>query len=686
MIQKWVFGKPIDTNSCVIPVSCSKKPVSFGTVTLSEKDTATGIFSFSYQMAPNDVVYGLGESVRGINKRGFTYISFCSDVPNQSESSASLYGSHNFLLVSGKQTFALYFDYPARIQFDIGYSQQDMLLVSADTADMALYEITADNNTTDSSESVLLNIVRQFRQLIGKSYIPPFWSFGYIQSRWGYKDEDDIQRVVEKYRSAHIPLDGVCLDIDYMDNYKDFTVSPERFPNFKQFVNEMKQNHVHLIPIIDAGVKVEKGYEVFDEGVQEKHFCRKADGTYFTGGVWPGRSLFPDFLNEDDRLWFGNQYKKLTDKGIDGFWNDMNEPALFYSDESLAHSFAELKKLEGTNLDIQSFFAFADISRSSFNNPSDYKLFYHEIKNSDGSITRVRHDTVHNLYGANMTRAAGEAFRSFSKNKRILLFSRASFIGAHRYGGIWTGDNESKWEHLLMGIKMMPSLNMCGFLYSGTDIGGFGGNTTRDLLLRWLAFGIFTPLMRNHAAAGTRNQECYQFEHTEDFASVIGLRYKLIPYLYSEYMKAALNDTMYFKPLSFEYPRDERALRIEDELLLGESMLIAPVHEQNATGRMVYLPQDMVLIRYRNNAIVEQKAISKGDHYIDVPLADVVFFIKKDKVIPFGTYNAQSTADVDYNAIELIGSAPKGTTYTLYHDDGISPTVSFDENCSVLSK
>ena len=185
------------------------------------------------------------------------------------------------------------------------------------------------------------------------------------------------------------------------------------------------------------------------------------------------------------------------------------------------------------------------------NNHEDYKRFYHNVNGE-----QVRHDKVHNLFGYNMTRSAGEAFERISPDKRILMFSRSSYIGMHRYGGIWTGDNCSWWSHILLNLKMMPSLNMCGFLYTGADLGGFGANTTRDLLLRWLALGVFTPLMRNHAALGTREQEPYQFEHIEDFRNVIGVRYRLVPYLYSEYMKSSLNDDMYFIPLAFVYPDD----------------------------------------------------------------------------------------------------------------------------------
>lgn len=287
------------------------------------------------------------------------------------------------------------------------------------------------------------------------------------------------------------------------------------------------------------------------------------------------------------------QYKFLLDQGIEGFWNDMNEPAIFYTEDHLSEVFKKLTQYEEKNLDINSFFEFQSLVSSINNNPEDYRRFYH---NMDGKM--IRHDHVHNLFGYYMTRAAAEAFERLAPNQRILLFSRTSYIGMHRYSGIWTGDNMSWWSHLLLSIKMMPSLNLCGFLYCGCDLGGFGSDTTEDLMLRWLAFGIFMPLMRNHSARGTRRQEVYQFEQIDAFRRIIGLRYALLPYLYSEYMKAVLKNELLFTPLAFFYPDDARARRVEDQLMVGESIMIAPVYEQNARGRYVYLPENMKMIRF----------------------------------------------------------------------------------------
>ena len=245
------------------------------------------------------------------------------------------------------------------------------------------------------------------------------------------------------------------------------------------------------------------------------------------------------------------------------------------------------------------------------------------------------------------------------------------------------GDNKSWWSHILLNLKMLPSLNMCGFMYTGADLGGFGDDTTRDLLLRFLALGVFTPLMRDHAAEGTREQECYQFENIEDFRSVINARYRLVPYLYSEYMKAALNDDMYFKPLGFVYPDDKMAIRVEDQLMLGNEIMIAPVYEQNARGRYVYLPEEMKFIKFMPDGTIFEEVLAKGAHYVDVALNEVPLFIRSGKCIPVAEV-AECVKDIDTEKLKMLGY--EGSSYTLYEDDGIHKDYDKKENYRVLTK
>ncbi len=652
MIRKYVYGNPIPTPAVVQNIEAEEDSVQY----LTELEM-NGKIILNYSMENDDIVYGLGEANRGLNKRGGLYRSFCSDEPNQTEDKQSLYGAHNFIVITGMISVGFFVDCASEVTFDIGYTSSNILNITPGCGDFTIYVIEGRS---------AYDIVKQFRKLIGRSYIAPKWAFGYQQSRWSYANEDEVREVVKKHRQNGVPLDAVYLDIDYMDGYKDFTVSEERFPAFPEFVKEMREQGIHLVPIIDAGVKIEDGYPIYEEGRQYQLFCKRADGSDFVAGVWPGKTHFPDFMNSNARMWFGSKYKTFIDIGIEGFWNDMNEPAMFFTPEGVAEAKQYLDNFDFNTNEPWKFFELKDKLTGLSNRMKDYESFFH---NMDGRI--VRHDSVHNLYGANMTRAAGEAFEQIAPDKRFLLFSRSSYIGSHRWGGVWTGDNQSWWSHLLLNIKMMPSLNMCGFLYTGADLGGFGCNCTRDLLMRWLGFGIFTPLMRNHAALGTRKQECYSFGDTEDFRSIISIRYSLIPYLYSEYMKACLNDDMMFKPLSFVYPSDNFARTVEDQLVVGESIMIAPIYEQNAVGRYVYLPEDMLLVVFKSSSVRRYQIMKKGMHYIQAAVNEVPLFVLKNKLLPL-CRTAQSTDALDTSMFEIIAFTDDNIEYMMYEDDGIS--------------
>ena len=663
MIKKYVFGTPFNTEAVLLDLPCEKTSLPY-----FETDTKDGL-KFTLALFEKDAIYGLGESVRGINKRGYLYKGFCSDDPNHTEATNALYGAHNFMVIEqGNKVFGVFFDCPSLISFDVAFTCCDKLIVSSENTNMNVFIIDGNSH---------YEIVREFRKAIGMSYIPPLWAFGYTQSRWSYAERDSVRRVAKGYRDNDIPLDAIYLDIDYMERYKDFTVDKDAFGDLKEFSNEMKEQNIRLVPIIDAGVKIEEGYDVYEEGVKNNYFCTDKDGKPFEACVWPGMTHFPDFLNPDARLWFGEKYKILTDMGIEGFWNDMNEPAIFYSQNSVDSALDLVKKYaKEDTLTLQGFEELKWYFGSRQNCAEDYSAFYHNTPQG-----RYCHKDVHNLYGYNMTRSAAEGLKNADPNKRFLLFSRASYIGMHRYSGIWTGDNHSWWSHILAELRVLPGLNMCGFLYVGADLGGFGCECTRDLLLRWLSLGIFTPLMRNHAACGTRNQECYQFENPVDFKHIIDLRYRLIPYIYSEYMKAALGDDMMFKPLAFEFTEDETAKRVEDQLLLGNEVMIAPVYTQNALGRYVYLPEKMTAVRM-NSGNLTFTEMEKGHHFVEIAENEVVFYIRKDKAIPL-CKAAQSTDELNTGDLELIGT---GNEYVIYSDDGISKDFTNPENFRTLTK
>ena len=666
MIQRFSFGHPFPTQSVVLSLPAESGPVPFLT-----PDSTGWRFTLSEQAA----VYGLGEMPRGINKRGWHYITNNTDESRHSEDKLSFYGAHNFLLVrDGSTCFGLFVDFPGKVYYDIGYTRHDLFSFHTETPDYDLYLLSGGNENA---------VCKEFRTLIGRSYIPPKWAFGLAQSRWGYKTEEDVRKVARQYKEHDLPLDMICMDIDYMQDYADFTVNKERFPDLAKLSADLKAQGIRLVPIIDAGVRIDPNDSTCTEGLEKGYFCKKADGTPFVAAVWPGKAYFADFLRPEVREWFGHKYKALTDCGIEGFWNDMNEPSLFYSPERLRAFLNDMAALrEKDNIEQEEFFPrVVGGAMGLMNSPADYASFYHEV---DGQ--KVRHDQVHNLYGGSMTRAAGEAFVDLRPGQRTLLYSRSSFIGSHRYGGIWLGDNNSSWAQLLANIQMMPSVQMCGFLYSGADLCGFSSDTTPDLALRWLEFGLLTPLMRNHSAVGTRMQEYYRFpEVLPAVRNMIRLRYALLPYLYSEFMKAALENTSYFRPLAFDYPDDPDAREVEDQLLLGEGLMAAPVYVQNAHGRHVYLPEPMKLLRLRAVDDYDEEILPAGHHYIRCALDEVLLFLRPGHIIPVAQ-PANSTSELDDASLTLWSFLPDGESaeYRMYRDDGVTTEYEKKEHWKTL--
>lgn len=613
-----------------------------------------------FKLNPDDSVFGLGQSMRGMNKRGFVYEAFCTDDPNHTPDKSALYGAHNFFIVQGETTWGLYIDFAGKVTYDVAFSNVDTLEIEIEGTQFDAYYF----------EGTFKTIVNAFRSMIGLSYTPPKWAFGYQQSRWSYENEEAVRVIADQFEHLDIPCDAIYLDIDYMERFKDFTISGVRFPNFKALITELKEKDFKLIPIIDAGVKIESGYDIYEEGLKNNFFCMDHEGNPFVAAVWPGKVHFPDVMNIEARKWFGDKYHALLDLGIEGFWNDMNEPAIFYSEKGLKEAIHFIKEQENNNLDIHTFFQLKDKILGLSNAINDYKSMYHQLNGE-----HVSHYDVHNLFGYYMTRAAAEGFERYDSDKRFFLLTRASHIGMAKHSGIWTGDNQSWWEHLKLNIQMMPGLGMAGFLYTGADTGGFGCNASAELVTRWLQFSIFTPLLRNHSAMGTRRQEPWQFDAAslEINRDILRMRYALVPYIYAEFMKANLNQDLLFAPLSYVY-ETARAKEVEDQLLFGDSVMLAPVYEQNAKGRAVYLPESMVLWRVKNFEALETKPFElfpAGFHYLPLAIDAFPIFIRPNKLMVV-TKPKNRVSKLDTSHLIVIGYVKNKATYLYYDDDGVS--------------
>ena len=664
MIRKYVYGLPWPTFSCVREIPAETEPLPYFCVQQTEKG-----LTFTTELEKDEAIYGLGENVRGINKRGFVYRSYAVDDAPETESKSALYASHNFLVIRGShRCFGMFFDDPSWFEFDLGFTDPETAVMTSREGKLNVYLI--------ENQSVIA-VVKEFRQLIGRSYIPPKWAFGYIQSRFGDCSEEEIDRTLEEYKKLDLPIDSFCLDIDCLEAYQNFTWNPVTFPDQERFVREKQEEGIHLIPIVDAAIRKDDANEDYRSGKEQDVFCKGQNGEEFSAYVWPGLCAFPDYFQEKTRKWLGQRLQRYLRMGISGFWSDMNEPSVF-AGEGGFRRVAETAASTAENYSFLGFGKIMGIGRLLYDEAQDGKNFCHRIGDE-----LVENSRVHNLYGSMMAFGMDEGFRMYSPEERFLLFSRSSCIGSHRVSGVWLGDNHSWWSHLLLNLKMLPSMNMCGYLFTGADIGGFNGDTSDELMLRWLELGIFFPLMRNHSCWGTRKQELYRFRYREKMAKIVQIRYALIPYLYSEFMKAALRDECMYRPLAFDYPDDPRAAEIEDQLLLGQECMIAPVYEQNARGRMVYLPEDMLMVRLSSPDCIEEIRLPPGDYYIALEAEQLAFFIRKNRAIPFAT-PADKVQNIQESSIRMIGWLEEEYRYEYYNDDGLSRQISPD-NMKIIS-
>ncbi|WP_297421958.1 glycoside hydrolase family 31 protein [Clostridium sp.] len=535
----------------------------------------------SKKMEDDMYFYGLGERSGHLNKRGYHYVNWNTDNPApHGETFDRLYKSIPFLIGLNKgNAFGIFFDNHFETHFDMGRDNSKYYYFAGIDGNLDYYFIYGPT---------IRKVVEGYTKITGTMPLPQMWTLGYQQCRWSYDSKERLMEVANSFREKGIPCDTLYLDIDYMDGYRVFTWNNERFEDPEQMIKALNNMGFKVVTIIDPGVKVDKGYKIYDEGLKNGYFATDNQGIVYRNEVWPGDSVYPDFLNSSVRKWWGENQKIMTETGVSGIWNDMNEPA-------------------------------------SFKGPLPDDVMF------DNDGIPVTHKEAHNVYGHMMSKATYEGLKK-ATGKRPFIVTRACYAGTQKYSTIWTGDNQSTWEHLRMSIPMLMNLGLSGMAFCGTDVGGFGHDCSAELLSRWVQVGAFTPLFRNHSAMGTRDQEPWAFDEiTEEInRKYIKLRYKLLPYIYNSMWNASKNGAPLIRPLIFNYQNDKKTYEVNDEFLCGENILVAPVVEQGAKARMVYLPEGEIWIDYWTKEEYE------GGQYIvrETPLDICPIFIKGGTVLP----------------------------------------------------
>jgi len=617
----------IEITTSALKLVINKSPLRFNFYTadgkaLSEDDQRfgtnwQGTRVVNYRKLYSDEKFiGLGEKTGDLNRRGSSYVNWNSDVPNHGPTSDPLYETFPFFVgMHGGLTYGLFLDNTHKSYFDFGASTDDtMSWFGADGGDMNYYFFGAQS---------VAQIIEDYTWLTGRMEMPPLWSLGYQQCRWSYASATELMGIADRLRKDKIPADVVYCDIDYMDHYKIFTWNKTTFPDPKGMIDKLKSMNFHLVTIVDPGIKVEPGYKQYDEGVANNYFATYPDGEKYVGSVWPGRCHFPNFTDKAVRDWWGASFTALTEPGVEGFWNDMNEPAVW-------------------NQNIPWMVKFG-------------KYYMPEIRNA---------------YGMQMAEATFLGTKKILGNKRPFVLTRAAYSGTQRFSAVWTGDNSAYDAHMLLGQRMVNSLGITGMSLVGVDIGGFTGNPTPELMVRWNSLGVYTPMFRNHAAKGTKYREPWKWGKANEaiIRKDIEQRYKLMPYIYSSYYQSHKTGLPVSRTLAINYTQDDSIYseKFQNQFLFGDAIMVAPVESTKLIAD-VYLPKgDWYRLssgeKFKGGRVIKAPA----------PLTDLPVFVKAGAIIPMQNL-VQSTNEKGDGILKInIWYDTKGNSFTYYEDDGSS--------------
>ena len=579
-----------------------------------EAVNAAAALTLIKQLDPDEVFYGLGDKTGFMNKRGYEYENWNTDDPApQMENFTRLYKSIPVLygLRQGRP-YGLFFDNPYRSHVDLGKESPDYYAYSVVHGPLNYYIIGGHR---------LADVVANYAHLTGTVPLPQRWTLGYQHSRYGYQDAPEINQIADDFRRHDLPCDALYFDIDYMHGYRVFTWDPARYPDPEMLITQLHKKGFKAVTIIDPGVKREPGYPIYDDGKKHQVFVKTPAGKDYVNRVWPGHTVYPDFGSAKTRQWWGQCHTALTQIGVDGIWNDMNEPAAF----------------DGP---IPDDTVFSDNDKKS------------------------THAKMHNLYGHNMSHATYAGLKE-QTGRRPFVITRAAYAGTQRYATVWTGDNHSLWAHLQMMIPQLCNLSMSGFSFAGTDLGGFGSDTTPELLTRWIEAGLFSPLFRNHSALGTRRQEPWLFGESTlaIYRKYLKLRYRFIPYLYDLFALAQSTGRPVMRPLVYDFDQDRQVYDIDDEYLIGDALLAAPVVTKGKTSRLVYLPAGQWIDFWTGAVIAGGQEIQTA-----APLDTLPLYGQAGTMIPWGPAHDFITDEPDRAmSFKVFGDA---ASYDHYQDNG----------------
>jgi len=592
----------------------------------------------SKELGVEEHFYALGEKAHKLDRRRGHFSMFNSDTPKYTEATDPIYQTIPFYIgLEDNRAYGLFYDNSYRSHFDFGFSQQEFSGYAVEGGQIDYYFV---NGPT------IKEVVQRYTELTGRIYLPPKWALGHQASRWSYYPDKLVEKIADTYQSHDLPLDVMTLDIDYMQKYRVFTWDLQRFANPDGLTARLKAKGLHVVNIVDPGVKYQpapekpeedqpevkdqsKSYYVYNQGTKNDYFVKRKDGKQMVTTVWPGETVFVDFTKEAARKWWGDLHRAYLDHGTGGIWNDMNEPADFTE-----------KGDTGAN------------QRDSY--------FYDNGKNTPHAKNR-------NVFALLMCKATYEGLLRLRPNERPYVITRAAYAGIQRYSTMWTGDAPSTWDALAVSVPMFCNLGLSGETFIGADVGGFMLRGDGEMLTRAYQISFLVPFCRNHKDQSGYDQEPWRFGPYYEgiIRKYLKLRYRLLPYLYAGLDEARRTGIPFIRPLVLEYQNDPETYAMDDQFLAGRDLLTAPVTRPNLESRRVYLPKGNWYDFYSG-------APQKARYFKALaPLETTPLYARGGSIIPLGpeknTVDALPNAPLELRVYPDLGGRAEAT---LYEDDG----------------
>jgi alpha-glucosidase len=560
---------------------------------------------------------GMGEQLGNLDRRGAVITLRNTDNYRYDDPKVPMYVSIPFFMgLHHGKIYGLFFNNSYRSVFNFGASNRRFASFSFDGGALDQFFI---------HDASVGKILEHYTSLTGRMPLPPRWSIGYQQSRCSYYPESQVMFIANTFRAKQIPLDGIVLDADYLHEYQPFRINRERFPDMRRLADTLRGMNIELTASVNPGIAIDDSYEQYKSGLAANVFLRHADGELWIADIAPNTNHFVDFSDPRGRHWWIDNMKLYQDLGIHGLWNDMNEPAI-----------------DGQAMPDNVMFDF------------------------DGQKTSALE--AQNYYGMLMARAAYESAEKYGGNRRPFVLSRSGFAGIQRYAAVWSGDNQAKDEHILLGVLLINQMGLSGVPFTGPDLGGYIGDGNKDLYRRWVEVGVFAPYLRNHRGQYTAANEPWAYgEEAEAISKTyIEFRYQLMPYLYSTFYEAAETGMPVSRSLSIDYSFDANVYSqlFQHEFLFGPGLLVNPMTSQEQR-KSTYLPRGVWYDIFTDEPLDGGRTVSAEYAGHRLPI-----FAKASSIIPMQR-KVQSTRDDPGPVLYVhVFNGTERSEFVYYDDDG----------------